>query len=90
MFIGRHRPRRGGDIRRSTAIVRKASVPGGCCRAQVCRAAESLHDSQSETGETIAHADQVQRAHGAYRQGTFIITFTKSFASILVTFARVK
>lgn len=53
------------------------------------RAAESLYDSQSKTGETITHANQVQRAYGAYRQGTFISRF-KSFISIFVAFARAK
>lgn len=59
MFIGRHRSRGGGNIRWSTATVRQASVPGGRCGTQMCGVAESLHHSQSEIGEKIAHADQV-------------------------------
>jgi len=67
MFIGRHRSCGGGNIRWSTAIVRQASVPGGRCGTEMRRVAESLHHSQSETGETTAHADQVQGTYGAYR-----------------------
>jgi len=42
-------------------------VPGGRCGTEMRRVAESLHHSQSETGETTAHADQVQGTYGAYR-----------------------
>ena len=67
MFIGRHRSRRRGDIRWSTAIVRQASVPSGRCGTQMRGVAESLYYSQSETRETTPYVDQVQGTYGAYR-----------------------
>lgn len=57
MFIGRHRSRGRSDIRWSTAIVRQASMPGGCRGTQMRGAAKSLHYPQSEIGETTTHAD---------------------------------